>query len=1150
MSGNMPTVTAPGQGKPGSHSNQTFTLKIISIAASESPASASSDKSKPGEAGSQDKPQTPPIKAVLLTTLPLHAPNLGVFRSYVTLRLVRNRLLQSFPSATPFTFCNEEGASTQDDLSLNAYFALHKRQPTLQDTTFNIYVTSSESPTTQSSAFFTTLLQRPFLLKFLRVLDSQRSNIEASLDSGAFKGKNAANTTLTTLRGVVKSMSVDSGQDIFCLPDGTPVQDHVSLLQYLVMANPTINGADKLPSVPVFLKKTGLLAIKTTHGVANGTPGVIPGSGGFGDRNGDASGTWATGVDQSVISKLGSLDLSFTDRSAQELQHDKTNLQVTEMLHEKDHAAASGGSLPNVHKLSETEWDMILKNGNVFCGWIIDVDSNKIRRAPHAAFRLRKGLNLEKVKVKVDKEPAPTPSTADKEDQGHDEGGSDDKPSNTKEKGDPNTLKPEDIKEYMPRKAHGIPNFMITDDSSIEVAAIRHEFSQSMAENHFDKTTFDFETSAGFRGVTVGGQGGVGTQHGSGHAGGSKAVTQSLVATYKIPRVTIYLPAEDLEVTDEFAAAVEHIRNTRNLYDLRKLHHMFGQIFCSEIVLGGCLQTSKSLTATEVQQESVTRSAFKSSVGLAVGFRQIASGSMKASHETQDQQQQGSKDSKQNESLSFNATGGNTILAADPPNWLTSVGSDVNTWRVIQQSQLKAVMDVVSAIPGYEEINKWFLQAVPKLTDYVIIPQNRTLNARLKVMFNLAGLSRALAGLKVGPIGQDSKDEDVGISRGKDSGAIQTYLAHQPEKPPIYVRTFVQKYDEPPKTQSTRPRFEGGRFKVDVTTEIYQVKKTTTHAIFQPPSTQAPVLINPRALKPPSKPAKKDEKPSPPPTIHERTVWSIEVPEGYSLAHESIVVIKSQAPSTLGTSLTLSVYRNAQGVFMPAITNQPEPVFWRVLKADAGASGNPSKQLKYSDPIRLCWRFSDQTSGWRDYVDDYYGRRRFDRPADLGKDEDSLYLKAPFPRFEALDDPQGMSLLLSPGATKDPFLKKLKVREPSKAEGSEDVAYNLFDLTFRLDFVAGNGQTEAYEYMDVVREDDTYESLRDLRTNYTVPVPLSVDDIGHRVVSTVTNTFVRQFDNIVNAVHSGSPGDILRETFKGAMMANPVGFLAKMAGIL
>jgi hypothetical protein len=65
----------------------------------------------------------------------------------------------------------------------------------------------------------------------------------------------------------------------------------------------------------------------------------------------------------------------------------------------------------------------------------------------------------------------------------------------------------------------------------------------------------------------------------------------------EIPRVTVYLPPEDLEVTEDFAQAIARIRETKNLYELRKLHKAFGQLFCSEIVLGGCLQTSKTLDA-------------------------------------------------------------------------------------------------------------------------------------------------------------------------------------------------------------------------------------------------------------------------------------------------------------------------------------------------------------------------------------------------------------------------------------------------------------------------------------------------------------------------------------------------------------------------
>lgn len=106
-------------------------------------------------------------------------------------------------------------------------------------------------------------------------------------------------------------------------------------------------------------------------------------------------------------------------------------------------------------------------------------------------FRLRKGLNLEKVTIKQ----AATPKVDDARRRRVDSksGELDESDSDVEIVRKRKPLSPDDIKEYGPRKAQGIPNFSVTDDTNIEVVAIRHEFSHSMAENHFDKTTFEFE---------------------------------------------------------------------------------------------------------------------------------------------------------------------------------------------------------------------------------------------------------------------------------------------------------------------------------------------------------------------------------------------------------------------------------------------------------------------------------------------------------------------------------------------------------------------------------------------------------------------------------------------------------------------------------
>jgi hypothetical protein len=149
-------------------------------------------------------------------------------------------------------------------------------------------------------------------------------------------------------------------------------------------------------------------------------------------------------------------------------------------------------------------------------------------------------------------------------------------------------------------------------------------------------------------------------------------------------------------------------------------------------VLGGSLQTTKVVTGTENSSLSKEKESFKASVGVAVSTPFGIGGSMKASHETQD----GKEDFKRNldtrESMVFEATGGNTLLAADPPAWSGSV-SDFNTWRVISQSDVGPMVETIAQIPGYQEIRSWFFRAVPKLSEYVIIPETRVLYARFKV---------------------------------------------------------------------------------------------------------------------------------------------------------------------------------------------------------------------------------------------------------------------------------------------------------------------------------------------------------------------------------------------------------------------------------
>lgn len=179
-------------------------------------------------------------------------------------------------------------------------------------------------------------------------------------------------------------------------------------------------------------------------------------------------------------------------------------------------------------------------------------------------------------------------------------------------------------------------------------------------------------------------------------------------------------------------------------------------------------------------------------------------------------------------------------------------------------------------------------------------------------------------------------------------------------------------------------------------------------------------------------------------------------------------------------------------------------------------------------------QFDDQLSGWRDYADNFFGRRRFDKPAEIR--EKGLYLKAPFPRFEALDSPQGMSLIMSTAETTDPILQQLELKDKAKPRGVTTATYNLFYLAFRLDYVTHGGEGEYEDYMNVNRPERVLSSKYELIYSESDEELQTIGDLGLRAGEHVLNTFTKQYDNIINSASTGSPGQFVKELAKGAAM--------------
>ena len=143
------------------------------------------------------------------------------------------------------------------------------------------------------------------------------------------------------------------------------------------------------------------------------------------------------------------------------------------------------------------------------------------------------------------------------------------------------------------------------------------------------------------------------------------------------------------------------------------------------------------------------------------------------------------------------------------------------------------------------------------------------------------------------------------------------------------------------------------------------------------------------------------------------------------------------------------MYRNQQGVFLPALTSHGDPSYWRVLKAQ---EDQENSNLVDGDVVRFSWSFSDQLAGFRDFLDDSFGRRCFTKPDGV---ENALYLKVPYPRFEKMNSTDGMALVMCGASETKPVVESVIVVPLSTEDqgSAPTINYNYHDLSFRLDTV-------------------------------------------------------------------------------------------------
>jgi hypothetical protein len=201
------------------------------------------------------------------------------------------------------------------------------------------------------------------------------------------------------------------------------------------------------------------------------------------------------------------------------------------------------------------------------------------------------------------------------------------------------------------------------------------------------------------------------------------------------------------------------------------------------------------------------------------------------------------------------------------------------------------------------------------------------------------------------------------------------------------------------------------------------------------------------------------------------TLWKVNAPFDEALTHgvrvciqtvplpKETVPAKDGKPAVITTDdpLSLTVFRNQQSVFLPGLSDSAERHFWRIWKHGAKSA---KEYIKDGDEIYFSWSITDQTSGFRDFSQDVFGRRRIHFANEVK--EKTLFLKLPWPRFEAIGEPangrkvEHSSMMLSPQLpTTNGVPQRTKI---DTAEGPHDIAVQ--DVRFRVDYVGNEGRGE------------------------------------------------------------------------------------------
>ncbi|KAK2035944.1 hypothetical protein LZ31DRAFT_636812 [Colletotrichum somersetense] len=337
-------------------------------------------------------------------------------------------------------------------------------------------------------------------------------------------------------------------------------------------------------------------------------------------------------------------------------------------------ASAGAGGYKEPAELTELQWDIVLRNNRALHGYYTDFDKGILVKAPKPAFRLRGSAAPGTPAEMVPRITSPTTAS----------------PADASKAVDVQQ-NPQNIKLPEPPKYNpSVPPFYIYDTASVSVTEIRQQDQRSLIKEGFNSLSVSGSLGGGVK-IPLTVSAAFDQEHAWSNQKKESTDIDSLAVTYNLPRVVIELDADSLELSPECSLDAKSASTTD---EVALFHRKYGTVFATSFTLGGYLYSSRNVTKNELATLDQVKDTTRKAAGLSIRTP-VVSASIGVASASGTGSQTGEASLNQEARLTWDAHGGNTLLASNPTEWVSTV-KDYRLWRLMNQQRVVQLDGLIS----------------------------------------------------------------------------------------------------------------------------------------------------------------------------------------------------------------------------------------------------------------------------------------------------------------------------------------------------------------------------------------------------------------------------------------------------------------------